>query len=183
MANYEHIYDLEKTEAEGGLRYFFISQGERDVIKAIQYSYIQDFEGKQVYNLGFGDYDMVADELNDLVNSNNGDHYKIFNTVLSTIRTFFETYRHAILMVHGSDSTPDFLNACKKNCTKNCENECKNFKRRINLYRRYVNNNYNTLFDDYQFIGGTLNEEGKTILEDYVLHKGYDSVLLYRKNK
>jgi len=182
MANYGNVYELEVAEAEAGLRYFFISQGEQDIIKAIQYSFIQDLHGRKVFNLGFGDYDIGTDKLDDKTDSNNGDHYKVFNTVLSTIPTFFNAFNGAILMVHGSDSTDSFLEICKEKCTKKCENECKNFRRRINLYRRYVNNNYMALINDYQFIGGTLDEDGKTILEHYILHKEYDAVMLYRKN-
>jgi hypothetical protein len=158
MASFDGIYQLEKAQTESGLRYLFISEGDQDIIKAIQYSFIQKLGGQDVYNLGFGDYDIEADTLDDKINSNNGDVYKIFNTVLSTIPTFFEAFKGAILMVHGSDSTQSFLDACKAACIKKCENDCKNFKRRINLYRRYVNKNFEPLSVDYQFIGGTLNE-------------------------
>ena len=71
--------------------------------------------GKQVFNLGFGDYDITTDTLDDKINSNNGDHYRVFNTVLSTIPTFFDAYKGAILMVNGSDGTQKFVEFCKEN--------------------------------------------------------------------
>jgi hypothetical protein len=35
--------------------------------------------------LGFGDYDLENDKIVDDINTNNGDAFKVFNTVLGTI--------------------------------------------------------------------------------------------------
>lgn len=190
MIDFGNIYETQATESEVGNKYFFVSEGNQDVIKAIQYSFIQqlnnqiieELNGRNVYNLGFGDYDSDNDTLNDLANTNNGDHYKVFNTVLSTIPTFFEAYKGMVLMVHGSDGRQSFIESCKPACSRKCTNECKNFKRRINIYRRYVNKHYDLLSVDFQFIGGILNNEGSTDLESYIVGKEYDSVLLFQKN-
>lgn len=182
MINFDNIYDIEAAESNVGLRYLFVSEGSQTIVKAIQYSYIQQLYGRDVYNLGFGDYEIDTDTLNDTTNSNNGDGYRVLNTVLSTIPTFFQQYPDRILMVHGSDGHPDFIDKCKASCNKNCNGDCKNFKRRINIYRRFVDKNYDTLSVDYQFLGGFFNDEGLITLEDYIQHKPYDSVLVLKRN-
>ena len=159
-----------------------MSEGKEDIVKAIQFSYLQDLNTQPVYNLGFGDYNIETDALVDTTNSNNGDHYRVLNTVLSTIPPFLETYPNAVLMVHGSDGRPDFEANCKATCTKNCIMECKNFKRRINIYRRYLDKNYDELNADYQFKGGVFQQNGDIYLEDYIPRKIYDAVLLSKRN-
>ncbi len=106
-----------------------ISKGEQDVVKAIQYSFVQKIIGKNVFNLGFGDYDIERDLILDNVNTNNGDTYKVFNTVLSTIPTFFEKFNLDIIMVQGSDGRPEFIEQCKLGCLKKCILECKNYNK------------------------------------------------------
>ncbi len=94
--------------SETGIKYFFISQGPRDVIKAIEYFYFTDFADRKIYNLGFGDYDISKDKINDRVNTENGDAYHVFNTVLNTVPKFFESFADVAIMVRGSDSTDEF---------------------------------------------------------------------------
>ena len=182
MNNEERIYELEESISEDSLKFFFISKGEQDVVKAIQYSFVQKINGRNVFNLGFGDYDIERDLILDNVNTNNGDTYKVFNTVLSTIPTFFDKFKLDILMVQGSDGRPEFIEHCKLSCIKKCVLECKNYNRRINIYRGYVNKNFKELSVDYQFLGGVKNEEQQTIIENYDPYKMYDSVFLFRKN-
>jgi hypothetical protein len=87
--------------------FFFISKGEKDIIKAIQFSFVQELNGRKIYNLGFGDYDLENDKIIDDINTNNGDAYKVLNTALSTIPIFFENFGSEILMVQGSDGSLD----------------------------------------------------------------------------
>ena len=182
MTNIEKVYELEEDKSASGLKFIFISKGFQDIIKVIQFSFIQELNGRNIYNLGFGDYDLESDTIIDNVNTNNGDAYKVFNTVLSTIPIFFENYVNEILMVQGSDGRPEFVENCKLTCKKKCIDECKNYNRRINIYRVYVDKNYEDLCIDYQFLGGQINEEDQTVLESYERYKKYDSVFLFRKN-
>jgi len=182
MSNLPNIYDLEEDKSARDLTFLFISSGEQDIIKAIQYSFVQNLHGRAVYNLGFGDYDPEADVIIDNINTNNGDAYKVLHTVLSTIPGFFRNYPDAYLMVQGSDGRPEFIKNCRTTCTKNCDEECKNFNRRINIYRHYVNKNYEQLNIDYQFLGGAMQADSSIYLEDYATHKAYDSVLLLKRN-
>lgn len=182
MNNFENCYEVREERSEKNIKFFFISKGQNDIIKAIQYSFVQILNRKNVYNLGFGDYEIENDLIIDNVNTNNGDAYKVFNTVLRTIPIFFETYTTAILMVQGSDGRPEFIDNCKLTCTKNCDEECKNFNRRIGVYRRYVNRHYEQLIIDYQFFGGYKNEKEQTIIEEYVPEQQYDSVFLIKNN-
>jgi hypothetical protein len=78
----------------------------------------------------------------DDIHTNNGDVFKVFNTVLITIPMFFENFNNAILMVQGSDGRPAFIENCQSTCRKQYVDACKNFNRRINIYRHYVDRNY-----------------------------------------
>lgn len=182
MSNKEGIYELEEDKSENGLVFFFISKGEQDIIKAIQFSFVQERNGRNIYNLGFGDYDPENDKLEDDVNTNNGDAFRVFNTVLSTIPIFFQHFANEVLMVQGSDGSPEFVEKCKLICKKKCVDECKNYNRRINVYRGYVDKNYLELIAEYQFLGGIKNNEEGIIVEPYERYKKYDSVFLFRKN-
>ena len=150
-------------------------------MKAIQYSFVQELNGKNIYNLGFGDYDFESDIIVDDINTNNGDAYKVFKTVLSTIPIFFENYSSNILMIQGSDGRPEFIEQCRLACKKKCINECKNYNRRITIYCSYINKNYERLSADYHFFGGIKNQEQQTLIEPYQTYKGYDLVFLLQK--
>ena len=135
-------YQLSEDLSQGDIRYFFLSEGKTNVIKAIEYTFVQVEDGKRIFNLAFGDYDMNTDTIIDETNTNNGDHYKVFNTILHSIPAFFHTNKDAVLMIRGSDGNQAYLETCKLNCTKKCIADCKNYNRRINIYRRYLDKNY-----------------------------------------
>lgn len=181
MSNIEHRYAIEEDKFAHYLRFFFISKGHQEIIKVIQYTYLQKLYGKDVYNLGFGDYDLDNDSIIDNVNTNNGDAYKVFNTVLASILIFFENYRNSILMVQGSDGGPEFIRNCRLTCSKKCISGCKNYNRRINVYKAYIDKNFNHLNTDYQFIGGITNDLEEIILHPYEPSENYESVFLFQK--
>lgn len=182
MSNPGTFYDVEKSITETGIQYVFVSEGENDIIKAIQYSYVQMFMDRSLYNLGFGDYDAQTDTISDDSNSNNGDHYKVFNTVLSTIPNFFDNYPDAMMAVQGSDSKPEYLEKCRLTCKKKCiEGECRNSHWRINIYQSYVDKNYDALEVEYKFYGGKRGADNQIVIDDYEKGKRYDTVLLFRK--
>jgi hypothetical protein len=180
MSHLPTAYELKEERFETGIQYFFISQGWQDVIKVIQYSFLENLNGRDIFNLGFGDYDIGNDRIIDNINTNNGDPFKVFNTVLSTIPSFFQVYDEGMLMVQGSDGRPEFIENCRLTCPRICGDNCRNFNRRINLYRRYIDKNYATLAIDYQFFGGNEGADGTIILENYAPGVQYDSVFLIR---
>jgi hypothetical protein len=118
---------------ESGVKYFFLSEGHKNVIKAVEYYYVTEFNSRKVYNLGFGDYNIDNDMINDNVNTNNGDRYVVFNTVLSTIPLFFQTFGDAIVWIKGSDSSDEFEAKCRETCTRNnCDGACNKNIRGLN---------------------------------------------------
>lgn len=173
-------YDTERSQSRDAVRYIFVSTGKADILKAIQYRYVQDFLGRRLYNLGFGDYDIATNEISDDTNSNNGDTYAVFYTVLNTIQGFFEIFPTAMLMVKGSDSTPEFETHCRRSCRRKCEESCKKRNQRINVYRDYINKNFSVLKKEYVFYGGfAIGNE--TSVEEYELHKEYNAVFLRKR--
>ena len=173
-------YDTRRTQTEVAIQYHFVSRGKVDIIKVIEYQYIGDFLGYPLYNLGFGDYDSFTDSVIDESNSNNGDIYPIFHTVLSTIPDFFEIFPGAMLMVKGSDSTPEFEENCKKDCNRKCADKCKKLNRRINIYTGYVNKNLDALRKEY-VLKGTLYTTNRMLIVEYEMNKKYSSVFLRKK--
>ncbi len=180
MSSINTKYDLEEIKSKEGTKYYFISEGKIGIIKAIQYSFIQFYEKRAVYNLAFGDYDIVEDIIIDTVNTNNGDAYKVFNTILDSISLFFEKHPKDMLMVSGSDSRDDFIEKCKITCKKNCKTGCKNFNRRINIYTKYINKYYDTLINEYSFYGGVWNEKKKIKVEKFEIKKEYAALFVIK---
>jgi hypothetical protein len=182
MINYNLVYDLQTKTEENTIQHFFISHGTSDIVKAIQYRRTGTYDDKAVFNLGFGNYDMESDTIFDEDNSNNGDHYHVFNTVLSTIPDFFTRHPDKMLMVMGSDNHPDFPGMCRPGCTKNCPPDtCRNFRRRIRTYQGYVEKYWSELQEEYEFRGGSLTKERTVEITDYVQGSSYDTVLVFRR--
>lgn len=175
------FYELMQQITDDGLRFFFISKGNRDIVKVIQYSFVHVLNGRSVLNLGFGDYDIQTDNVTDDIATNNGDVYKVLNTVLSTVPIFFNYFEDEMLMVQGSDGRPEFVESCKRFCKKQCVEECKNYNRRMHMYSGYVDKNFERLNIDYQFLGGLTVDGKQTILEKYERYKKYDAVFVYEK--
>lgn len=175
------IYQTTRQQSNDNYRYLYLfeSIGESSILKVIEYSLVDTFKQKLVYNLGFGDYNAELDEINDSVNSNNNDMYKVFNTVLFSIVDFFENFPDAVIFVQGSDSLDGFIHNCKLSCNKNCKDDkCKNFNRRIRTYRNFVDKNFDALCQDYIFFGSII---GNKVFTQYVPFKNYTSILVYKK--
>jgi hypothetical protein len=181
MANSTSTYDLQDIDIETGYRFLFESQGSRNILKAVRYSYVQKFEDKNLYNLGFGDYDLETGEIADEANSNNGDAYKVLQTVLSTVPYFFQKNPDAILFIQGSDGTLDFVEKCRETCSRCCGEICKRFNKRITIYRNYVDKNFDHLSLSYWFLGGFISSTTNITVERYILGHKYDAILLFRK--
>ncbi len=161
------------------LRYLFESTGEKPIIKAIEYTYIRKIAGRTVYNLGFGDFDRENGVVLDQVNSNNGDMYRVFSTVLNTVPRFFKENEEAAIWVQGSDSTLEFETICLPNCKKRCKNGCKNFNRRIRAYQYFVDKNFVELSKEYLFFGLS-NGENQDFVQ-YIPRNEYIGILIFKK--
>lgn len=181
MSQYKNTYPIAEFSDEVSNKFLFISTGINDIIKAVEYQYIGPFQDNHLYNLAFGDYDFKTGQLNDLVETNNGDHYAVFNTVLSTIATFFKNNPNSILMVQGSDTKQEYIDKCKEICKKKCADTCRNTERRINTYRYYVNKNYDDLIKEFEFVGGETLADGTITKEIYVKGKKYDTVFCKKR--
>jgi hypothetical protein len=175
------IYDKYEIESDEDLIIFFVSKGKENVVKAVQYEYVGQYEDKGVYNLGFGDYNLKTGAINDAINNNNGDERIVLNTVLSTIPAFFEHYPEKMLLIRGSDSAVKFKEECNKQCHRKCGENCRKFNQRIRIYRNFVDLNFDELSIDYQFYGGFKNIQGKLVLENYIPGKDYIAIYCLKK--
>ncbi len=186
MNNTKHYEFQQKDGAElDRLRYFFASIGVSTIIKAIEYTPIGEFpigelKGRRVCNLGFGDYVEETDEIVDDVNSNNGDIFIVFNTVLHTVPDFFTKYPNDIIIVSGSDSKDDFSEKCRLTCKKKnkCKVKCANIDRRINTYRYYVDKHFDELCENYVILG--IDKLDGTVIS-YKPYNDYKDILVYKK--
>lgn len=174
----ENIYKTERQDIDDdSMRFYFFSNGEKEILKIIEYQKVGLLKEKSLFNLGFGDYNWEEQKLSDTAISDNQDHYIVLNTVLSTIPIFFEKYPHSILLVQGSDSTLTFIENCERNCTKNCQFECKKAHRRINLYKRFIERNYLHLSLNYKFYSGAVNMSGLFVKTEYL--ENNDSKIIF----
>ncbi|WEK38018.1 MAG: hypothetical protein P0Y53_10950 [Candidatus Pseudobacter hemicellulosilyticus] len=186
MTSSENLYLYNELDRSVyGTKYFFVSVGREQLVKVVEYAYVGVKEGRLTYNLGFGTYGATEDKLLDIDLSNNGDAYRVLNTVLSTVPHFLCHYPGAMIMVAGSDSADAFPKYCRTICKKKCiPPDCKNANRRINIYRRFVNKNFAALSNFYRFLGGVKinNVDNEYVVEEYVVKKNYDSVFLVKNN-
>ncbi len=175
-------YKTQLISNQSKIQYLFESNGITSIIKAIEYAPFKKQNGKTLYNLGFGDYDLSNKTITDDVNSNNGDMRKVFSTVLDTVPLFFKTHKDDAIWIQGSDSSNSFVDDCKKNCRKACDLNvvvCKNFNRRIKIYRYYINKNFTRLIKEYIIFGYT-NEEKPNLIQ-YIPENEYIGVLIFKK--
>lgn len=184
MSNPKYRYETTESSDPVSTNYLFFSEGNKgkdEVLKIIQFAYVRDFNNKSIYNLGFGDFDIVAGEMNDESMTDNGDVYKVFNTVLGTIPPFFEKYPNAAILVRGSDGQAEYEHKCRQSCTKKCTEFCHKFNRRMKLYCNYVSRKLSLFEADYQFIGGIANNKNWFDFEKFTPGKLYDGLLVSRK--
>ena len=135
--------------SEDFLMYLFTSEGPRGrIAKGIIYSKI----GKQLFNLGFGDWNEEFQELDDSSRSNNGDRDKILTTVAFTAIDFTNKYPGTQIFVEGS--TPA----------------------RTRLYQMGLAHSFLEINDIFE-IKGFCNEEW----ENFRSGRNYDAFLITRK--
>ena len=127
-------------------RYIFESIGPRgSIFKVVIFSEIET----ETYNLGFGDYDPLTNEIDDKVVSDNGDIIKVIATVVGVALKFLAENPMTYIHIEGSSPL------------------------RTQLYNRIINRNYEDLFQTYE-IYGFKNEE----FEAFQKNTQYESFLI-----
>lgn len=144
-------YERYEINAEPCLTiYEFVSDGPKGkIVKLVEYNKT-GVDG--VYNLGFGDKDLITGKMNDNVVTDNGDSTKVLATVASTVFTFFNKYPNAWIYATGSSRS------------------------RTRLYRMGISNNLTEIsqvFDVYGLIGDAWYEFEK--------NTEYDAFMIKRK--
>lgn len=162
------------------LKFYFISTGKRTLMKIIDFENVINWEGEELYNLGFGDYDFDTTGFNDSSHTDNNDGRKVFNTVLKAIQRFFDLYPSCMLMIQGSDSTLKFKKSCQLICKRNCRHECRKFNQRIRIYRNYLKRHFSEFSCDFDFLGGY---NRGFVREPYAPGRNYDSIYISKKKK
>lgn len=139
-----------KTESKFTI-YEFVSEGPKGSIrKMIEYT---ETATKNVYNLGFGDYDEITKSINDLSVTNNGDSLKVLVTVASTVYAFIEKYPNAYILATGSTNV------------------------RTRLYRMGITNNLAEITEDFVVYGFT----DKGNWEEFEIGEDYEAFLITKK--
>jgi hypothetical protein len=147
----QHPKCLYKSEVELTIFEFFTEGPRGRIKKVVQYSLTGT---KNVYNLGFGDFDEDTGEISDLSVTNNGDSLRVLATVASTVYAFMKKYPDAWIFVTGS--TPA----------------------RNRLYRMGISNNLDEISTDFFVYGYT--SDG--LWEVFTAGAAYEAFLLTKKS-
>lgn len=183
MNHSQDVYDVRELAIPEtkAIHYYFLSEGKESIVKLIRYEYVRQFNGKPLFNLGFGDYDKRTEDISDEVTSGNADPYRVFNTVLYTIPQLLSVHNDGVVSVRGSDSTSGYIENCRKNCTRKCGNHsCKKADRRINIYRNFVNKHYEVLNQEFTFYG-TDGMDDDSQIAPYQKGKKYEGIIVEKK--
>lgn len=85
-----------------------------------------------------------------------------------------------MMIIRGSDNTPQFKSNCKKYCKRKCDKFCRKFNQRIRIYRNYLEKHYDVLCKEYEFSGAY----GMGLLkEPYKQGKNYTSIIITKRIK
>lgn len=91
-------YELQATSDR--LQFEFVSTGPKGaIIKRIEFTYI---EGLLFWNLGFGDYNPLANRVDDQIVTDNSDGRKVLATVALAVRQFLTVRPTATVFFTGS---------------------------------------------------------------------------------
>jgi hypothetical protein len=94
------VEKYELFSGENFTTFEFISIGiNGEIEKIIQYS---SASYKNIYNLGFGDKNILTGEIDDKVKSNNGDIEKVLATVVESLYVFTDKNPDALIYAIGS---------------------------------------------------------------------------------
>jgi Family of unknown function (DUF6934) len=84
------------------LTYEFESIGPKGVIKKFVLFQRIGSQNSSYYNLSFGDWDEINNEINDCITSNNSDSKKVLFTVAITTKLFTTHFPDATILIEGS---------------------------------------------------------------------------------
>jgi hypothetical protein len=130
----------------------FVSEGHKGLVhKLIRF---QPTNLKGVYKLAFGDKELLTDEINDSVITNNGDSEKVLATVVSAVYAFTDKYPNAWIYATGST------------------------KSRTRLYRIGLSKFLSEVEDDFEILG-----ERKDDWESFKINIDYSGFLVRKKLK
>ena len=126
--------------------YIFESIGKNgSIFKVVAFSKIQH----NVYNFGFGDYDIQTKDINDKSISDNGDMVKVLATVIDIALKFLAENPMVYILIEGSSLT------------------------RIQLYQRILNTHYEDFIDSHEIYGFKNNN-----FEEFQKNTSYESFLI-----
>ncbi|MDZ7899657.1 MAG: hypothetical protein U5N85_16750 [Arcicella sp.] len=126
--------------------YIFESIGKNgSIFKVVAFSKIQH----NVYNFGFGDYDLETKAIDDENVSDNGDMIKVLATVIDIALKFLSENPMIFILIEGSSKT------------------------RTQLYQRILNTYYDDLIDSYEIYGSN---DGN--FEEFQKNTDYESFLI-----
>lgn len=130
----------------------FVSEGKKGLIhKIVKF---QPTNLKGVYNLAFGDKNMVTGKIDDEVISNNGDSQKVLATVSASVYAFTDKYPNTWIYATGSTRS------------------------RTRLYRMGVTKFYKEANKDFEIFG-----ELKDGWEEFKIGTDYEGFLVKRRFK
>ena len=130
--------------------YTFYSRGRRDILKIVVFTPIEK-DGNKYYNWGFGDFlknKTGGFNVDDRIESNNGDVKRVFYTVASTLSAFFEINPEATVSIEGSN------------------------RQRMAIYEKFVARHWKdieTLYDVKGFTNGQIEPFQESIEFDHLL--------------
>lgn len=114
-----HLERYSFTTEREHVNYEFVSEGQNgEIRKAIIFKLIDS--KREIYNLGFGDYNEETKEVDDLSVSNNQDRDKILATVAAAVIDFSEKHPTATIVALGSTDSRTRL--YRMGITKHFEN-------------------------------------------------------------
>ncbi len=146
---------LDRYELKAGsslTTFEFLSEGKKGkIIKIVQF---QQMNLPNLYNLAFGDRDLVTGQVQDLAVTDNGDSEKVLATVVAAVYAFAFKYPEAWVYATGSTEA------------------------RTRLYRMGINKYFDIVQEDFDIMGEDQNE-----WEWYKKGKDYQAFAVHRKNQ
>ena len=129
----------------------FLSEGAKGKIeKIIQFSPVNQIDN--IYNLAFGDKNILTGEIDDKIVTDNGDSEKVLATVVAAIYAFCDYFPDAWIYATGSTAA------------------------RTRLYKMGINKYFEIVETDFEIYGEMQNE-----WELYVKGKDYQAFIIQRK--
>ena len=141
LSKYKLNRELNSTKFE------FISEGLNGNIEKIVIYEPVAIENGELFNLCFGDKNPLTGELDDTVNSNNGDRNKVLATVAFTVYLFTDVYKDAVIAMKGNTDV------------------------RTRLYQIAINTYYDEIKKDFSILG--LLDDDWVIFEKNVNYLGF----------